>query len=150
MKEKKIEDIDNLMKSKNLKEKIRIIEELAKDDSPKSIQHLISFLSSPSWSIREKVSEVLGTKGEKILDKLFNLLEEGVWYTRATVAKTMGNIGSLNAITILLKHCEDSNLVVKQNVVEALKKIVEKNGLDTIEASLNKEEIDKLKNILNI
>lgn len=150
MKEKKNEDIEAIMKSKNIKEKIRLIEELAKDDNPKSVQYLLSFLSSPSWTIREKTSEVLGTKGEKILDKLLTLLEEGVWYTRATAAKTIGNIGSANVMNHLLKHSEDNNQVVKESVLESIKKIVEKNGLENILANLSPEEAKKLKKLLNL
>ncbi|MCX7881174.1 MAG: hypothetical protein N2482_01520, partial [Patescibacteria group bacterium] len=40
---------------------------------------------------------------------------------------------------------DDTNVVVKENVIQALKKIVEKNGFDSLEANLDKENIDKLK-----
>ncbi len=148
MKEKKIDDFESIMKSKSLKEKIRFLDELGKDDSPKTIQYLISLLYSQSWSIRDKAAEILGKKGEKIIDKILNLLDDGIWFTRASAAKTLGYLGSIIAVPHLLKHLEDSNNVVKNNIIEALKNIVEKNGIESLEANLSKEDFENLKKII--
>uniref|UniRef100_A0A7C4UFW1 HEAT repeat domain-containing protein n=1 Tax=candidate division WOR-3 bacterium TaxID=2052148 RepID=A0A7C4UFW1_UNCW3 len=150
MKEKKTDDIEAIIRSKNLKEKMKLIEDLGKEDSPKALQQLISLLSSSSWSIRDKVTEILATKGEKILDKLINLLEEGIWFTKASAAKTLGNIGSIQSLPHLLKFIDDNNSVVRENVYEAIKKIVSKYQKEDIESKLTKEEFERLKKINGI
>ena len=133
MNEKRFSKLKDILKTGGLNEKLSALEELEKEDTARVNNLLFSLLSSESWTLRNKVCHVLADRGEKIADRLINILNTGIWYTRAAAAKTLGLIGKISYIPELLRYRDDSNEVVKEEVKNAVKNIVERNGFARIQ-----------------
>ena len=133
MNEKRFSKLKDILKTGGLNEKLSALEELEKEDTARVNNLLFSLLSSEGWTLRNKVCHVLADRGEKIADRLINILNTGIWYTRAAAAKTLGLIGKISYIPELLRYRDDSNEVVKEEVKNAVKNIVERNGFARIQ-----------------
>ncbi|RKX70546.1 hypothetical protein DRP53_04710 [candidate division WOR-3 bacterium] len=95
------------------------------------IDLLFSLLEDPSWYLRERAAQRIATYGERVIDRLMDLLKGGVWFTRAAAALALGELGlerSLPVLTELLK--KDRNRTVIKEVTRAIGRILIKNHRD--------------------
>jgi len=150
MNEKRFSRLKETLKSGGLNDKLSTLEELRKDDSPKVNNLLLTLLSSESWTLRNKVCEILAERGEKLGDRLINILNTGVWYARAAAARTLGLIGRISYIPELLKYKDDSNEVVREEVRNAVKNIVEKNGFTRVQEEFDLDTQDIIREVTGI
>jgi len=150
MNEKRFSRLKETLKTGGLNEKLSALEELKEEDSAKVNNLLLTLLSSESWTLRNKVCEILAERGEKLGDRLINILNTGVWYSRAAAARTLGLIGKISYIPELLKYKDDSNEVVREEVRNAIKNIVEKNGFNRIQEEFDLDTQEMVREIAGI
>ena len=150
MNEKRFSRLKETVKTGGLNEKLSALEELKEEDSAKVNNLLLSLLSSESWTLRNRVCEILAERGEKLGDRLINILNTGVWYSRAAAARTLGLIGKISYIPELLKYKDDSNEVVREEVRNAIKNIVEKNEFNRIQEEFDLDTQEMVREIAGI
>jgi len=148
MDEKSLSKLKEILESGELIDRLEALKEISNIDNTRANSLLFSALSSDSWHLRDLAAKLAGSRGEKFVDKLINMLKSEVWYLRASVAQALGYTGSLRAVEPLLNLLEDRNLTVRDNVVESLRKIIEKNGWGEVENKLSEEKIEKLKGVI--
>ena len=150
MDEKGLSKLKVILESGELIDRLEALKEISYIDNTKANSLLFSALSSDSWHLRDFAAKLVGSRGEKVVDKLISMLKSEVWYVRASVAQALGYTGSLRAVKPLLNLLEDRNLSVRDNVVGSLRKIIEENGWGEVENKLSEEEIEKLKGVIEI
>ncbi|HDI83903.1 MAG TPA: hypothetical protein ENF18_08965 [candidate division WOR-3 bacterium] len=150
MNEKRFSRLKETLKTGGLNEKLSALEELKEEDSAKVNNLLLTLLSSESWTLRNRVCEILAERGEKLGDRLINILNTGVWYSRAAAARTLGLIGKISYIPELLKYKDDSNEVVREEVRNAIKNIVEKNEFNRIQEEFDLDTQEMVREIAGI
>jgi HEAT repeat protein len=88
--ELKNQEIEQLLKSSNILERIRAVDILLEK---KATEKLLSLLYSESWHLREKAQNALSHYTLKELkDKLLPLLDEKMWYVRAAAIRVLANL----------------------------------------------------------
>ncbi len=150
MNEKRFSRLKETLKTGGLNEKLSALEELKEEDSAKVNNLLLTLLSSESWTLRNRVCEILAERGEKLGDRLINILNTGVWYSRAAAARTLGLIGKISYIPELLKYKDDSNEVVREEVRNAIKNIVEMNEFNRIQEEFDLDTQEMVREIAGI
>jgi HEAT repeat protein len=85
-----------------------------------AISLLVECLCDESWYLRELAEGAFLRLGVDHVAVLLPLLEEGLWYTRTSVARITGRLGDRRAVTALLRLCNDPNETVVQEAQEAL------------------------------
>ncbi len=142
--ELKHQEIEQLLKSGNILERLKAIDLLAE---AKQIDRLISLLFSESWHLRERVQEVLGKLiTEKELETLLPLLDEKMWYVRAGVIKVLGIHEDTRVFDHIYPHLKERNEVVRANAAVALARFVVKEP--QLKEKLSKDDIIVIENAL--
>jgi HEAT repeat protein len=93
---------------------------LARDGSPESIDLLLGALEQESWFLRDSATRELATMGEEVVEPLIELLQSGLWYTRAAAATALGSIGLPLAAEPLSTLLRDANRTVRDAARDAL------------------------------
>jgi len=81
---------------------------------------LIECLCDESWYLRELAEAAFMRLGTEHVGVLLPLLEEGLWYTRTSVARIVGRLGERRAVPALLRLCTDPNETVVEHAQAAL------------------------------
>ncbi len=97
---------------------------------------LVECLCDESWYLRELAEESLLRLGEKAAPVLVPLLEQGLWYTRASSARVLGRSAHRPAVPALLRLTEDANETVVEAAREALLEIGRHRGAITLARAL--------------
>ena len=101
------------LRKRNLEGKRALIADLRRRKTDKSVSILIDVLRDDSWYLRELAVEALGEAGEDAVPDLMRLLDSGLWYTRAAVARTLGKIAHAPSIPALVALLDDANQTVQ-------------------------------------
>jgi HEAT repeat protein len=96
------------------------IERLARDGSPESIDLLLAALEHESWYLRDVATRALGSMGEVVLDPLVEMLQSGLWFTRAAAATALGRTALPVAAAPLTQMLRDTNRTVRDAARDAL------------------------------
>jgi len=124
------------LKSPNIKRRIKAISKIGELNTKQSQTVLLKALSDESWHIRDAAAHAIVKLGDKIFDDIVKLMEEGVWFVRASAAVVFGELGRMEAIPYLIPYFNDSNITLKGNVREALRKIIQQNSAEFKESFL--------------
>jgi len=122
--------IDLRIKELELEEKARVISELKSKRDEASIKELAEKLSDDSWHLRELAVRALSELGRDVEQVVMAMVPGSLWYTRASSAEVLGNIGSRAAINCLIDLLDDCNATARENASKALIKIC--NGGNTV------------------
>ncbi len=125
-KEKLRKAIENL-ESFRLDRRVAAIEVLANLDSTESLRILLGCLHDESWHLRERVTKILGSQGKKVIPYLDGVIRKGLWYARASSAKSLGEIGEVEGMDLLLPLLEDESRIVRKEAQKALTKIISRD-----------------------
>ncbi|MCK4250672.1 HEAT repeat domain-containing protein [candidate division WOR-3 bacterium] len=119
-----------LLKTANIKRKLRILDKMNSVNEKDSIKILLKILEDYSWTLREKAAYKLAEYGKKVVPRLKKLINRGYWFSRAAACITLGEIGdikSLDSIIHLLLF--DDNPTVTREASTALVKIARQDPL---------------------
>jgi len=123
-----------LLKTGNIKRKLKILEKLDGVNQRESIRILFKILEDTSWTLREKAAKRLAQYGNRVVPRLEKLLARGFWYTRASACLTLGEIGNLKALEpIILLYFSDENPTVIKEASTALVKLAKRDPLQFAE-----------------
>jgi len=89
---------------------------------------LIECLCDESWYLRELAEEALFRIGTRSGAALVPLLDQGLWYSRASAARVLGRIGHLSAIGALVALTEDPVHTVRQEAYATLAVLAAQGG----------------------
>ena len=81
---------------------------------------LIECLCYESWYLRELAEEALFHMGERSGAALVPLLDQGLWFSRASAARVLGRIGHRSAMGPLVRLTEDPVETVRQQAYATL------------------------------
>ena len=89
---------------------------------------LVECLCDESWYLRDLAEESLLRLGPKAAPILVPLIEQGLWYTRASTARVLGRAAYRPAVPALLKLTEDVNETAAAEARVALVEIGRNGG----------------------
>lgn len=118
------------LKSPNIKRRLKAINALGELNTKQSQTALLKALTDESWHIRNAAAYAIINVGDKIFDDIVKLMQDGVWFVRASAAIVFGELGNLEAIPYLIPYFNDTNATLRSNVREALRKIIQKNSVE--------------------
>jgi len=101
------------LRRRNLEGKKALIADLRSRKTDKAVGILIGVLRDDSWYLRELAVEALAEAGEIAVPRLSELLDGGLWYTRAAAARTLGKMGYYEASPRLVQLLDDPNQTVQ-------------------------------------
>lgn len=137
-----LENILKDLKSNDIRKKLRAVNTLIERKGKQAEKELIKLLSNESWHLRKYVSEILAKSGKPIIEPLLVEAEQGIWFVRAAVCKTLGHIGEIDCLDPLLSFLEDESQQVRIAAEESVISIVNKNRLKFVELYLSKKDAD--------
>ncbi|NOT35045.1 MAG: HEAT repeat domain-containing protein [Candidatus Eisenbacteria bacterium] len=118
----------DVLNSRGLSGKREYIRGLEQRRDEEALSLLVECLCDESWYLRELAEESLLRIGESCSPVLLPLLEQGLWFTRASSARVLGRFARREAIPGLLRLREDSNASVADAALDALVRIGRHGG----------------------
>lgn len=112
------------------------VRSLEQRQDAEALSLLVECICDESWYLRELAEESLLRLGEKGAPILVPLLEQGLWYTRASTARVLGRCAHRPAVPGMLRLTEDANETVAQSARDALIEIGRNGGAVTLARSL--------------
>lgn len=100
--------------------------EQRRDDEAMSL--LVECLCDESWYLRDLAEHALLRLGDRAGETLLPILEQGLWFSRASAARVLGRLGYAPAVPGLLRLCRDSNVSVVQAAHAALRELAHRGG----------------------
>lgn len=123
-----------LLKTRSIKRKLKILEKLDGVNERESIKILLKILEDTSWTLREKAATRLAHYGNRVVPRLEKLLTRGFWYTRASACLALGEIGNLKALEPIIRlYISDENPTVIKEASSALVKLAKRDPLQFAE-----------------
>ena len=107
------------------REAVRELELSADDDA---IGKLVECLRDESWYLRDLAEAALVRLGRRASRALLPMLNQGLWFTRASAARIFGKIGDGDAVPSLFDLTRDANHTVGASALEALLAIGQQRG----------------------
>jgi len=104
---------------------------------------LVECLCDESWYLRDLAEESLLRMGEKGAPVLVPLLEQGLWYTRASAARVLGRCAYRPSVPAMLRLTEDANETVAEASRVALVAIGRGGGAISLARSLHELPADE-------
>jgi HEAT repeat protein len=108
------------LQMKSLDGKREYVASLRKRDDEQALSLLVECLCDESAFLRKLAEKALIEKGISSTEVLIPHLTQGLWYTRASVARIVGRLGVREALTGLMETAADANREVSDAAVEAL------------------------------
>ncbi|MGB9721315.1 MAG: HEAT repeat domain-containing protein [bacterium] len=141
------ETLLKILKEGDINKKLKILNKLGDLSESDRIKILLKILEDSSWYLREQATKELVQVGSKLVPRLKKLCSKGFWYTRAAACRTLGEIGDLDAVGVIITLLlNDTNPTVIKEAKEAMKKIAEKNGEKFLAAIEEMKNTKKLGN----
>ena len=104
---------------------------------------LVECLCDESWFLRDLAEESLLRMGEKGAPVLVPLLEQGLWYTRASAARVLGRCAYRPSVPAMLRLTEDANETVAEASRVALVAIGRGGGAISLARALHELPADE-------
>lgn len=108
------------LNTRGLTAKREYVRELVARADPQSLALLVECLGDESWYTRDLAEKAFLELGPSRADVLLPMLEQGLWYTRTSVARVLGRLAYRPAVPRLLRLTGDSNDTVTAAAREAL------------------------------
>lgn len=153
------------LKSPKFEERLRVVNELARMENPRTIDYLIAALDDPSTPVQKLASQTLAQLGQPsadpLLDSLRSATERARWaatrtlgaiwsfpkiielgsedtYTRHRAAEVLGNVGDNRAVLPLIAALEDSDGGVRKMAAQSLGKLGDSRAVDPLMRALER------------
>ena len=142
-KDKPRDPVDQMLKSKNILERMDAVEILQRRGDKEKILELIY---SESWHLRQKAQEALISFGESIIEMVRPLLNEKFWYVRSAAINILGELGDTESFSKIKTFLKEKNETVRNSAALTLIKLLKKD--DKLKEQLDKDERILIENIL--
>lgn len=127
---------------RGLAAKREYVNDLATKADAQSLALLVECLCDESWYTRDLAEHAFQRLDPPRGDLLLPLLDQGLWYTRTTVARILGRLGHRPAVPALLVLVDDSNATVGAAAREALTEIAARGGTMRLAHALHRAAPD--------
>lgn len=117
------------------REYVRGLEQRADEEA---MSLLVECLCDESWYLRELAEEAFLRLGLDHVQVLLPHLEQGLWFTRTSVARICGRLGYRAAAPGLLRICDDQNATVVEAAYDALVEIGRGGGSLAVASALHR------------
>jgi HEAT repeat protein len=114
--------------SRGLAGKRDYVRSLEQRTDPESATLLVECLGSDSSYLRELAVSALLRRGEAVAPAVVPLLGQGLWFTRASAARVLANVGPASVTGALLRCARDAVRDVVAEASEALVRIAGRGG----------------------
>lgn len=142
-KDKPRDPVDQMLKSKNILERMDAVDILQRRGDKEKILELIY---SESWHLRQKAQEALISFGESIIEMVRPLLNEKFWYVRSAAINILGEVGDTESFSKIKTFLKEKNEMVRNSAALTLIKLLKKD--DKLKEQLDKDERILIENIL--
>jgi len=116
------------LNTRSLSAKREYVRGLEQRRDAEAISLLVECLCDESWYLRQLAEEAFLHLGDEGAPVLLPLLEQGLWFTRASAAGVLGKLGYPPAVPGLLRLSEDKNRSVAEAAREALLAVGRSSG----------------------
>jgi hypothetical protein len=116
------------LNTRNLTAKREYVRALEQRSDPEAISLLVECLCDESWYLRDLTERAFLRLGHEGAPVLLPLLDQGLWFTRASAADILGRLGYAPAVPGLLRLTEDDNRTVAESARAALIAIGRSSG----------------------
>jgi hypothetical protein len=131
------------MNTRGLTAKREYVRELERRGDTEAIARLAECLKDESAYQRDLAEQSLMRLGAAGVKALMPLLAQGLWYTRSSAARTLGRMGSGDAVPALFGLTEDANDTVASASREALVEIGRQRGAIRLAHALHRMPPDR-------
>lgn len=128
----------DVLNSRGLAGKKEYVSGLDRRRDEQAISLLVECLYDESWYLRDQAEQALSRIGESVAPVLLPLLEQGLWFTRSSVARVLGHFGYRPGVPGLLNLGEDANETVAAAACDALVAIGRNGGTISIAQALHR------------
>jgi HEAT repeat protein len=108
-----------------------------------SLSLLVECLCDESWYLRELAEHAFLDLGEPHADVLVPLLGQGLWFTRTSASRVLGQLGFRPAVPGLFELAEDTNDTAAEAAREAIVAIGNRRGAIRIAHALHRMPPDR-------
>jgi HEAT repeat protein len=116
------------MNARGLAGKRDYVRSLEQRRDEEALSLLVECLCDESWYLRDLAEHALLRLGDSGAEALLPILEQGLWFTRASAARVVGRLGYGPAVPGLFRLCADSNATVAQAARAALIELGHRGG----------------------
>ena len=128
------------MNARGLAGKRDYVRSLEQRRDEEAMSLLVECLCDESWYLRELAEHALLRLGDRAGETLLPLLEQGLWYSRASAARVLGRLGYRPAAAGLLRLLEDSVVTVTKAAEASLADLAHRGGSVRIAWELHRRE----------
>src|SRR5881397_1789409 len=125
------------LNSRGLAGKREYVRGLEQRRDEEALSLLVECLCDESWYLRDLAESSLLRSGAGATPVLLPLLEQGLWFTRASAARVLGQFGVREAVPGLMRLAEDANETVAHAALDALVRIGRGGGAMSLARSLH-------------
>jgi HEAT repeat protein len=128
------------MNARGLAGKRDYVRSLEQRHDEEAMSLLVECLCDESWYLRELAEGALLRLGDRAGETLKPLLEQGLWFSRASSARVLGRLGYAPAAAAMLRLLGDANATVAQAAAVALCELAHRGGSARIAWELHRLE----------
>jgi len=128
----------DVLNARGLTAKREYVRGLEQRHDDEALSLLVECLCDESWYLRDLAEEAFLRLGDEGARVLLPLLDQGLWFTRASGARVLGRMGHRPAVPVLVRMAEDANATVAQSAREALAEIARRGGASRVAHELHR------------
>ena len=136
------------MNARGLAGKRDYVRSLEQRRDEEAMSLLVECLCDESWYLRDLAEHALLRLGDRGGETLLPILEQGLWFSRASAARVLGRLGYRPATAGLLRLCIDANATVVQAASAALVELSHRGGSVRIAWELYRHEPERRRELL--
>lgn len=137
------------MNARGLAGKRDYVRSLEQRRDEEAMSLLVECLCDESWYLRELAENALLRLGDRAGETLLPLLEQGLWFSRASAARVLGRLGYTPAAAGLLRLFGDSNATVAQAARASLAELGHRAGSVRIAWELHRSAPERRRELLD-
>jgi HEAT repeat protein len=132
----------DLLNARGLAAKREYVRGLEQRADTESLALLAECLCDESWFLRDLAEEAFLRLADPGAPVLLPLLDQGLWFTRASAARVLGRLGWRPAVPALLRVAEDANATTREAARDALVAIAQQRGAFRLAHALHRLPAD--------
>jgi HEAT repeat protein len=132
----------DLLNARGLTAKREYVRGLEQRADAEALSLLAECLCDESWFLRDLAEQAFLRLADRGAPVLLPLMEQGLWFTRASAARVLGRLGWRPAVPALLRVAQDANATVLEAAREAIVAIGLRRGAFRIAHALHRLDPD--------
>jgi len=126
------------LQSRSLEGKREYVASLEARGDEQALSLLVECLCDESAFLRGLAEGALSRLGQRAVDALLPHLTQGLWFTRLSVSRVLGELGAREALAGLVEQAGDANRSVAETAVEAIVRVAAKGQVVSTARALHR------------